>query len=452
MKEIGAQLQKLTSIGKSFENKKKVSLTIIYIINVFNTNILILNFLLIQNLFSAQFINTNVWVTDLKKSASKADNLLQGDSAFKGLRLDGKRSVRAKYPNGDPEISGQWFESDDPGMGHGEYVNGWVTSATKWIKPERKPDATELIANGNDWPSVFWPLTEEGGSSWTGEGDWGDFHIGMGGYCDDIYPPTGYWCSMAPPRGQCFDNKTMTSTGCTQTHMAPSGFSYAGVLDRAENYSNPKGAVVQVWRGGGRWFTNLCLVDSIDKDTKAIKFSKNGPNGGCNQGGEGEVSGSQWWIENVLEELDVPGEWYFDKVERKLYYGFNTTKPTGKEMWTATKTEVLFNITGSGMNDPVKNVTIRGVQLRDTSYTYLGTSKASIHGMPSGGDWGLQRSGAVLIENSEGTVVDGCAFVRIDGNGISLNNYNRHVIFSNNDFSWIGDSAMTSWGSTGKCK
>ena len=33
-------------------------------------------------------------------------------------------------------------------------------------------------------------MQEDGGSSWTGEGDWGEFHIGVGDLCDDLglYP------------------------------------------------------------------------------------------------------------------------------------------------------------------------------------------------------------------------------------------------------------------------
>jgi len=231
--------------------------------------------------------------------------------------------------------------------------------------------------------------------------------------------------------------------------MSPKGLVYKGVLDRADNYSNPAGAVIQAWRGGGRWFTNLCRVASIDKTSKQLLFDKDGH--GCNQGGEGEVSASQWWIENVFEENDAPGEFFFDAEARKLYYTFNTTESPGDhDAFVATKTEVLFNITGS-QAVPVKNIRLLGLEIRDTSYTYLGTSKASVHGMPSGGDWGLQRSGAVLIEGTEGVRVDGCGFVRVDGNGISLNNYNRNTSLTNNDFAWIGDSAMAAWGSTSEC-
>jgi len=81
----------------------------------------------------------------------------------------------------------------------------------------------------------------------------------------------------------------------------------------------------------------------------------------------------------------------------------------------------------------------------------MGTTAASVHGMPSGGDWGLQRSGAVLFEGTEECAVSHCHINRVDGNGVFISNYNRNATVANNEFSWIGDSAIASWGSTGFC-
>ena len=246
----------------------------------------------------------NVYMLDLSKlpagaPAAHLDRVL-------GLRMFGARAVRAKFPNGNPELSGP------DAVEVLTYKKGWVTEETSWIKPaDRWAETKDDVANGNDWPGVNWPMREEPGASaiesspQTGEGDWGDFHIGHGGFCSDIDPPAGYWCSQNPPRGNCYDPKTRTSRGCTQTHMSPDGLDYRGVLPNADRYANPKGAVVQAWRCI-RWFTNLCLVDSIDKESGVLNFDADV---GCNQGGEGCVTFQNWWIENVFEELDEPGEW-----------------------------------------------------------------------------------------------------------------------------------------------
>ena len=380
----------------------------------------------------------NTWKLDVKG---------QGFTEMTGLRVGEERAIRAKFPNGHPELSSLHYVSE-------QYEEGWITDLTTFTPPldqDRKwSEAKDFSVNGSDWAGVEWPAAEEGplNQKWTGEGDWGDFYFGMGGFCDDISPPTGYWCSKTPPRGQCYDPVKKTSGGCTQTHMAPSGLSYKDVLPQAANYSNPKGAVVQVWRGGGRWYTNQCQAESINKSSSQLLFSQDV---GCNQGGEGSVRANQWWIENVKEECDSPGEFFFDADEEALYYTFNTSQtPTGDEQLVATRTKVLFNVTGT-QAAPVRDVAIRGLVIRDAMLTYLGTDVADVHGMPSGGDWALQRSGAILLEGTERTKVDNNLITRVDGNGVFVSNYNRNVTVSNNELSWIGDSAMASWGSTGPC-
>ena len=99
------------------------------------------------------------------------------------------------------------------------------------------------------------------------------------------------------------------------------------------------------------------------------------------QGGEGiwpdggNLGGSNWYIENVMEELDSPREWFFNETTRTLYYKPNATSidagtglPSGT--FEATGAKVLFNLTGTQAK-PVRNVSIIGLTLRDTAYTYM---------------------------------------------------------------------------------
>lgn len=165
-------------------------------------------------------------------------------------------------------------------------AQGLSPPAPARVPPRRKPDAEDVVVTADDWPSVDWPMKEDGGSTWTGEGDWGEYHVGVGGYCDDLEPPTGYWCAMNPPRGQCWDKKTNTGTGCCQTHMSPDGM----VIPRAANWSHPEDAVVQSWRGGGRWFTQQWQATGFVRANNTLTFD---PRSGM-QGGEGMTSSGQW--------------------------------------------------------------------------------------------------------------------------------------------------------------
>lgn len=402
-----------------------------------------------------------IWALDLAHMGDAVD-------VFLGLRLDGRREIRAKYPNGDPEISG---------------AEGWIVDDTNWLKPlDKFPDGSDkyeatkdIISNASMWPGVHWPMidsdipsdaaeclynNQDGGSAC------GSFHIGHGGFCSDLDPPAGYWCSKYPPRGQAYNHTTRDtcggkykSCGGTQIHMAPAGIVYStgNVLPNAPKYSNATGAMVQAWRGKAGWYTNGCLVKTHDVTSGILHFDQDI---GCNQGGEGMVSGGKWWIENVLEELDCPREWFFNRTTRILYYMPNvTSSSTGKtapdpppnaDNFAATRTKVIFNITGS-QKVPVVGITIRGLEIRDTALTYYGTDEASKHSMPTGGDWALERAGAILFEGTEWSTVSECLFQRLDGNGIFLSEYNRNATLSHNEFAWIGGTAMAAWGSTGYC-
>ena len=79
----------------------------------------------------------------------------------------------------------------------------------------------------------------------------------------------------------------------------------------------------------------------------------------------------------------------------------------------------------------------------DAAYTFMDP-----HGMPSGGDWALQRSGALRFEDTVDLFVNGIKVSRCDGNGISINNFNRNLTISGSELVWIGDSAIAAWGST----
>lgn len=382
------------------------------------------------------------WKKDPRMKGRWVTSALAGSdiTEITGMRIDGNRSIRAKYPNGNMELSGNWLSGAGASMGGGDYTKGWVplSNHTQWVPPFRHPDAEDVVANNADWPSVNWPYYE---GSQTGEGDKGDFHIGVGGYCQDdlqdpLVGPTGYWCAMAPPRGQCWDKKTNTGRGCTQTHMSPDGV----VWERAANYSDPTTGVVLSWRGGGRWFSQMWKVDHFVSENTTLIFDPT--TGG--QGGEGMTNSGQWWIENILEECDSPNEFFFDEKTKELYYFFNETSDMSADL-VATQTRVLFNLTGT-MSNPVKDITIRGLTMRDTRITYLDP-----HGMPSGGDWALQRSGAVFLQGTEGVTVDSNEMVRLDGNAVMLSAYNRNATISNNDVSWNGDTAFAAWGITGKC-
>ena len=100
-------------------------------------------------------------------------------------------------------------------------------------------------------------------------------------------------------------------------------------------------------------------------------FSNPGFQGGRGADGEGKMADT-FFVENVLEELDMDNEFYYDPDERLLYYYAASNPPQPTDDFDIPQLKTYISIVGS-MADPVVGVTIRGVNFRDAELTYLGS-------------------------------------------------------------------------------
>ena len=93
------------------------------------------------------------------------------------------------------------------------------------------------------------------------------------------------------------------------------------------------------------------------------------------------------------------------------------------------------------ISSPSHPLPLAGLTFRDTRPSYL-----EPRGVPSGGDWALERYGAVFIEGATDAMIDGCLFTHLDSNALFLSGYSRRTVISDNEFCWLGQSAIASWG------
>ena len=223
----------------------------------------------------------------------------------------------------------------------------------------------------------------------------------------------------------------MTSGGGGFTYHVPAGMVADTSILPHLPYKNPVDAIVQAWRPG-HWASWMFEVGAYDAKSGTFHFSKGGF-----QGARGNDNGDEFFIENIMEELDYPNEWFFDASSKTLYFFYNassgTAPPTDKTLISVTASQAVS----------AKSITIRGIKFRDTAYTYMDP-----HGMPSGGDWGLQRNGALFLDGTESILIQECIFECLDGNAIIVSGYNRNITIYKNEFLWIGDTAIALWGDT----
>nr|WP_295922758.1 right-handed parallel beta-helix repeat-containing protein [uncultured Dyadobacter sp.] len=137
------------------------------------------------------------------------------------------------------------------------------------------------------------------------------------------------------------------------------------------------------------------------------------------------------FIENLLEELDAPGEWYYDPRTHMLY----VYAPEGSEV-IAPQIRHLFEFRGT-MQSPVRNITLEGFELAHTLRTFMETREPLLRS-----DWAIYRGGAVLLRGTENCAVKKCHFNAVGGNGVFFSNYNRGGEVSGCHFENTGASGV----------
>ena len=232
---------------------------------------------------------------------------------------------------------------------------------------------------------------------------------------------------------------------------------------RVANWTNSEEAAVQMWpaddhRGFVIWRINNVTTDSAGGGSIAWRFGE----GGWQQV-QGPVAGERmnkqgncWFaVENLLEEIDTPGEWYHATTARKLYYWPNTTSPFrgGKLQVTVGGLEVVVALQGTGSPQvqaekgagvPVENITLEGLEFAHSGQSYL----TRPYEVPSNGDFAVLRAAAVFVENATRIKITRCKIERPGGNGLMLSNHVSHSNISLNEIAWAGENALVLMGSS----
>ena len=402
------------------------------------------------------------------------------DEANSGAGARHTRFTRARFPNGNAELD-QWgyatlgrFNTSLP-MGH---VKEWHKPAVGAVPAFSFID---LSLPSNPSGAV------KDDSTMREYNTWGQ---GMGGVCASVWDPAepSYWCGNNSAGGWAeVDNEAATKgqlqipagvtfypdytehyncsfddqhEACTSQALGP----------RMDRWRNVTGAIVHAWHSQS-WAMHMFEVNTFDAAATSLSFSRGGWQGGrnwcrcdqCTYAGkfctqhavpppkkvDTRLIGGDFIIENLLEELDSEGEFFFNTTTRMLFFMPNATSMAAgggspsSVAYTVPVLKRLVSVVGS-QQAPVTGVSIRGVGFRDAASTFMDPRWSA----PSGGDWALHRGGALFVEGAEGLTVDGCHFRRLDGNALFLSRYTRNVTVSRSAFEWIGDNAMATWGET----
>lgn len=234
-----------------------------------------------------------------------------------------------------------------------------------------------------------------------------------------------------------------------------SGFAYSGYsggIGFSKNdlpaISNPQDAFVHV---ASSWIDVMYTVDSVSTDGNNYKYVvdsdrlKNTTATGKIFGAKSTSVGTDdyFYIENAKELLDNPGEFYYDKSAKVLYYMPRIGENMATASVNAATSDHLINIFGEKDNH-VKNITISGIKFENATYADAYTRGfTTVQATTANVDVDKLIQGSIWIDYADNIEISDCEFTGIAKPAISFVEGVLDSRIVRNKFTNIGSSAVT---------
>ncbi len=273
---------------------------------------------------------------------------------------------------------------------------------------------TQLFVNGKRQTLARYPNKDES-------------RPGHSGY---IHPLGRVPDTMVDPFGGVDDDMTFSGG-------APRGILFDPASFTPRKWARPEEAVIHVFQAW-EWGSLQWRIKGIDYPARAIWFGRGGFQMGAKWFDDPAMvdKDSRFFVENVFEELDAPGEWYLDQGAAILYYKPEPGMDMAGALVEAPVLEDLIRLVGS-QQAPVHHITIEGFHLTGTASTFLDDYE-----VPSLGDWAIHRGGTVFLQGTRMCTIKRCWFDGVGGNAVFISQYNRNATVTGCKFTDTGDSAV----------
>lgn len=208
------------------------------------------------------------------------------------------------------------------------------------------------------------------------------------------------------------------------------GYSADALLPaRVARWKNPAGAVVQALHGS-RWGGMQIPILGKNRDGSLIFGAAVGNNR------PSPPHATYRYVENVFEELDAPGEWFYDAARSTLYF----LPPAGVDL-NRSKVEVagaarIFDLRGEA-NAPLRHLRIAGLALGHAGASFLRNTEPLLRS-----DWMIAREGAVFLERTEDVRIEDNEIADSGGNAVFVSGYNRRAAIAGNHIHDMGGGGI----------
>lgn len=177
------------------------------------------------------------------------------------------------------------------------------------------------------------------------------------------------------------------------------------------------------------WFTQRLQVEDITRTDSDVIIHMQQPSFAMLTGADTveTVYGKACFLENALELLDEPGEFYYDKDEETIYfYPYKEQNLNTAEAY-APVTEYLMNISGTDKTNKLENLTFENIDFRygawnDTSKEgFKGTQATSLFKVVDGVKVNYTMPAQIMINRAKNINIKDCRFSCMTATALEMN-------------------------------
>lgn len=142
------------------------------------------------------------------------------------------------------------------------------------------------------------------------------------------------------------------------------------------------------------------------------------------------------FVENIFEELDAPGEWFYNKIQHVLYYYPQQSEDLDNATVELSHLNTIISLKGNEKY-PTKNIAISNIKFTGTKRVLMEKHEPLLRS-----DWMLHRAGAITFEGTTDCSITSCTFSQLGGTAVLVSGYNQNTTIQSSNFQEIGGSGI----------
>jgi len=185
------------------------------------------------------------------------------------------------------------------------------------------------------------------------------------------------------------------------------------------------------------WVSNILPLKSVDMESKIAYTAVPATYYITKLSGSGDDANPNLRVLNAIDHLDEPGEWVISSMKNKIYYWPEDSVP-GDIFYPLTK-EIIRLEGNEAEGKLIRNIVFRGITFAHGDRDTMEDGDIGIQH-----DWAFYNKSDALVRfvDTENCVIDGCTFTSGGGGGVRLDLYSQNNKIINNEFRYLGGTAI----------